>query len=63
MSNVVIKNLKVSYEDKVIFDSFNVEFEENKVNVILGSSGVGKTPILNCIAGILPYDGSIEGRS
>lgn len=62
MSNVVIKNLKVSYEDKVIFDSFNVEFEENKVNVILGSSGVGKTTILNCIAGILPYDGSIEGH-
>ena len=62
MSNVVIKNLKVSYEDKVIFDSFNVEFEENKVNVILGSSGVGKTTILNCIAGILSYDGSIEGH-
>ena len=62
MSNVIIKNLKVSYEDKVIFDSFNVEFEENKVNVILGSSGVGKTTILNCIAGILPYDGSIEGH-
>ena len=61
MSNVVVKNLNVRYEDKVIFDSFNIEFEEKKVNVILGSSGVGKTTILNSIAGILPYEGSIEG--
>ena len=49
MSNVVVKNLNVRYEDKVIFDSFNIEFEEKKVNVILGSSGVGKTTILNSI--------------
>lgn len=62
MSNVVVKNLNVRYEDKVIFDSFNIEFEEKKVNVILGSSGVGKTTILNSIAGILPYEGSIEGH-
>ncbi len=61
MSNVVVKNLNVRYEDKVIFDSFNIEFEEKKVNVILGSSGVGKTTILNSIASILPYEGSIEG--
>ena len=62
MSNVVVKNLNVRYEDKVIFDSFNIEFEEKKVNVILGSSGVGKTTILNSIAGVLPYEGSIEGH-
>ena len=62
MSNVVVKNLNVRYEDKVIFDSFNIDFEEKKVNVILGSSGVGKTTILNSIAGILPYEGSIEGH-
>ena len=62
MSNVVVKNLNVRYEDKVIFDSFNIELEEKKVNVILGSSGVGKTTILNSIAGILPYEGSIEGH-
>lgn len=62
MSNVVIKDLNVKYDDKVIFDSFNIEFEEGKVNVILGSSGVGKTTILNCIAGILQYSGDIKGH-
>ena len=62
MSNLVIKNLNISYEDKVIFDSFNIEFEEKKVNVILGPSGIGKTTLLNSIAGILPYSGEIIGN-
>ena len=61
MSNLVIKDLNISYEDKVIFDSFNIEFEEKKVNVILGPSGIGKTTLLNSIAGILPYSGEIIG--
>lgn len=62
MSNLIIKNLNLSYEDKVIFDSFNIEFEEKKVNVILGPSGIGKTTLLNSISGILPYSGQITGN-
>ena len=62
MSNLIIKNLNLSYEDKVIFDSFNIEFEEKKVNVILGPSGIGKTTLLNSISGILPYSGEITGN-
>lgn len=60
MSGILIKNLGVKYDDKVIFDSFNLELAEGKISVVLGGSGVGKTTLLNAIAGLKTYSGSIE---
>ena len=57
---VNIKDLKVAYGDKTIFDGLDVSFAENKISVLLGGSGVGKTTLLNAIAGLLPYEGSID---
>lgn len=61
MRDICVKNLTCSYEQKTIFDNFNVTFEQGKINVILGGSGVGKTTLLNAIAGIKSYEGQIEG--
>lgn len=61
MSNVVVKNLGISFSDKTIFKDFDIAFEENKINVILGPSGIGKTTLLNAIASMIPYTGDIEG--
>lgn len=61
MSDICVKNLTCSYEQKTIFDNFDVTFEQGKINVILGGSGVGKTTLLNAIAGIKSYEGQIEG--
>lgn len=61
MRDICIKNLTCSYEQKTIFDNFDVTFEQGKINVILGGSGVGKTTLLNAIAGIKSYEGQIEG--
>ncbi len=60
MSDLLVKNLGVKYDDKVIFDDFNLAFEDGKISVILGGSGVGKTTLLNCIAGLKDYTGKIE---
>ena len=61
MSDIRVKNFTCSYEQKTIFDNFNVTFEQGKINVILGGSGVGKTTLLNAVAGIKSYEGQIEG--
>lgn len=61
MRDIRVKNLTCSYEQKTIFDNFDVTFEQGKINVILGGSGVGKTTLLNAIAGIKSYEGQIEG--
>lgn len=61
MADVTVKNLSVSYGDKVIFSDFSITFAEGKISVVLGRSGIGKSTLLNCIAGLLPHEGEIKG--
>ena len=60
MRDIVVSNLKCGYGDKVIFDGFDITFKENAINVVLGGSGVGKTTLLNVLAGLKTYDGEIS---
>ena len=61
MKDIIIKNFSCSYEQKTIFQNFDVTFEQGKINVVLGGSGIGKTTLLNAMASLKWYDGSIEG--
>jgi NitT/TauT family transport system ATP-binding protein len=45
-----------SYSNNVIFEKFNIEIEEHKISCILGTSGIGKTTLLNIISGLIPFD-------
>lgn len=62
MKDIILTNFSCGYGDKIIFDDLNLHFEGGKINVILGSSGVGKTTLLNAIAGLKSYSGSIVGN-
>lgn len=53
---ISIENINKAYDENIIFNDFNINFYENKVNCILGKSGSGKTTLLNIISGITKND-------
>lgn len=55
-----IENLTVNYGEKVVYDGLNLQIEDDKITCILGESGCGKTTLLNAVAGIVKYGGSIS---
>lgn len=60
MDGIEIRGLTVAYGEKRIFDGLDLSLRGGAVNVVLGSSGVGKTTLLNAVAGLVPHGGSID---
>lgn len=60
MDGIEIRGLTVAYGEKRIFDGLDLSLRGGTVNVVLGSSGVGKTTLLNAVAGLVPHGGSID---
>ena len=59
-----LENIGKKYGNNIIFSNLNLEIKEGKITVILGKSGVGKTTLLEIIAGFIKdYDGKINFES
>ncbi|MGN0771864.1 MAG: ABC transporter ATP-binding protein [Christensenellales bacterium] len=59
---MIIKDLRISYTDNVVFDGLNIELIDGEITCIMGRSGCGKTTLLQAICGRVNYDGSIQPR-
>ena len=58
-----ISNLTKSFDKKLVFDNFSADIPENKVTVIIGESGCGKTTLLRMLAGLdVEYSGEITNN-
>lgn len=63
MSKITFKNFSIYYKQKkeivIAVDDVSFSFHEQKINVLIGFSGCGKTSILNAVSGRILYDGEL----
>ena len=48
-----IKNLTLKVDNLILFDNANIAIPKNKITVLVGSNGTGKTTLLKVISGII----------
>ncbi len=62
MSQILLKNISKSFDDKQVLLNFNASFSYGSRTCIMAPSGEGKTTLLNLILGLLkPDKGEIIG--
>ena len=58
---IEIRDLIKKFNDQYVFNNLNLDIESDKITVILGKSGCGKTTLLRLISNLEKYDsGSIN---
>ena len=57
---IEVNNVSKYFGEKQILHSINTQFEEGKVNLIIGRSGSGKTVLMKCLVGLHnPEEGKV----
>lgn len=63
---IEVKNVRKSFGEKVVLEDISTQMMPGKTNLIIGSSGSGKTVLMKCIIGLMkPDSGEVlyEGKS
>lgn len=57
---IEFKNVSKYFGEKQVLHNINTQFEEGKVNLIIGRSGSGKTVMMKCLVGLFtPEEGEV----
>lgn len=62
---IKISNIRKTFEDKTVLHGIDGEFKPGQTNLIIGTSGTGKSVLLKCMVGlIVPDEGEVlyDGR-
>ncbi|PWT72419.1 MAG: ABC transporter ATP-binding protein [Bacteroidetes bacterium] len=58
---IEVKNIRKGFGEKIVIDDVSAVMQTGKCNLIIGSSGSGKTVLMKCIVGLLiPDNGEIH---
>ena len=60
MEALRLDDVSVSLGGRRVVDGVSLEVAEGEWAVVIGPNGAGKTTLLRAIAGLVPYDGTIE---
>jgi phospholipid/cholesterol/gamma-HCH transport system ATP-binding protein len=63
---IEVRNVRKSFDDKVVLEDVSAAMLPGKTNLIIGSSGSGKTVLMKCMIGLYKPDGGevlYEGNS
>ena len=53
---IEVQHISKAFGPKVVLNDVSCAMESGKVNLIIGTSGSGKTVLIKCIVGVLPVD-------
>ena len=53
---IEVKNIKKSFADKVVINDVSATMKDGQCNLIIGSSGSGKTVLMKCMVGLFAPD-------
>jgi len=57
---IEVQNLCCNFNNHTIIKNINISFKRSGLICIIGESGCGKTTFLNCLSGLVNYNGSIK---
>ena len=53
---IEVKNIKKSFDDKIVIEDVSTVMKAGQCNLIIGSSGSGKTVLMKCMVGLFEPD-------
>ncbi|MDP8212572.1 MAG: ABC transporter ATP-binding protein [Candidatus Zapsychrus exili] len=53
---ISVKNIKKTFQDRVVLEDINFDVHQGEIFVIMGGSGSGKSTLLRIMAGVIGFD-------